>query len=367
MNETARAAGSSGDFYPSWQDAGTDVLPNHDSLQRRIGVVQQFGHDARHDLNDYRMDMTGKRLLIHSVFLFLLPLIVAWFGISFAGALFLVLATLLWRWAITISGIVAPAGIPALELETISASHFVEKVRWSMDRLGVDYTEKPVGGTLGVFYAGRTVPQLKIRTGMVRSVIGDSPAILRYLWGACHAEKGDNAAFLEPTEARLALEKKLDRYGFNLQVWVYYHILQDRGLTLHAWGRDDPALPRWQRIALNVLFPIQRALIRMAFRISDKHFAGAVEHIEIMLADIERQLADGRDSILGSKINFSDIAFAAFSGLWLLPENYGGGKADAVRVERSACPAAMQQDIERWIGNYPHATAFVERLYAEER
>jgi glutathione S-transferase len=280
----------------------------------------------------------------------------------------MVLVALLWRWAITISGIVSPASVPALELETISASHFVEKVRWSMDRLGVEYTEKPVGGTLGIFYAGRTVPQLKIHTGMTRSVIGDSPAILRYLWGAYHAELGENAAFLEPTKDRLDLEKKLDRYGYNLQVWVYYHILQDRELTLHAWGANDPQLPPWQRTALSVLFPIQRALIRMAFRISDTHYAGAVEHIEILLADMDRRLADGRTSILGGDhIDFVDIAFSAFSGLWLLPANYGGGKADGVRIELVRCPSRMQQDSERWRGRYPHVVEFIESLYERER
>ena len=81
--------------------------------------------------------MTGKRLLLHALFLLLLPVIVAWLGISTAGAIALVLLALLWRWAISLSAILAPARIPDLELETISASHFVEKVRWCMDRLGV--------------------------------------------------------------------------------------------------------------------------------------------------------------------------------------------------------------------------------------
>jgi glutathione S-transferase len=312
--------------------------------------------------------MTGQRLLIHSVFLFLLPLAVAWFGISFAGAAALVVVALLWRWAITLGAIIMPVEVPALELETISASHFVEKVRWSMDRLGVEYTEKPVGGTLGVFYKGRTVPQLKIRTGTVRSVIGDSPAILRFLWGAYRVERGESAAFLEPTEERLAMERKLDRYGTNLQVWVYYHILQDRQLTIHAWGGNDPALPLWQRYALLVLFPLQRRLVRLGFQISEAHYARSVEHIEKLLADIDQRLADSDNSILGGMAtDYVDIAFAAFSGLWLQPAKYGGGKADAVHVERERCPPAMQEDIERWITDYPNAVAFVERLYDRER
>ena len=67
--------------------------------------------------------MTGNRLLVHSVFLFLLPVIVAWLGISVGGAIALVLLTLLWRWVISLSTFIAPAAIPELELVTISASH----------------------------------------------------------------------------------------------------------------------------------------------------------------------------------------------------------------------------------------------------
>lgn len=122
--------------------------------------------------------MTGKRLLAHSIFLFLLPLVVAWFGISVSGAIVLVLAALAWRWVISLSVFVAPVKVPELELETIAASHFVEKVRWCMDRLGLDYTERQTVGALGAFFLGRTVPRLKIRTGSVRSTIGNSPEIL---------------------------------------------------------------------------------------------------------------------------------------------------------------------------------------------
>ena len=58
--------------------------------------------------------MMGKRLLLHSTFLFLLPLIVAGFGISLPGAIALVALALLWRWAISLSVIAAPAKTPEL-------------------------------------------------------------------------------------------------------------------------------------------------------------------------------------------------------------------------------------------------------------
>ena len=162
--------------------------------------------------------MLVSRLLLHSSFLFLLPLIVAGFGISLPGAITLVALALLWRWAISLSMIATPEKTPELELETISASHYVEKVRWCMDRLGLDYVEKPAGGTLGAFFLGRTVPVLKFRTGAVRSSIGNSPEILRYLWGRYSPQSGERADFLQADPERLELEKKIDRCGADLQV-----------------------------------------------------------------------------------------------------------------------------------------------------
>ena len=309
-----------------------------------------------------------KRRLIHATFLFLLPVIVAEFGLTPIVAAVLVLLALLWRWLISLSAWVAPPRLPDLELETISASHFVEKVRWCMDRLGVEYTERPVGGTLGAFYLGRSVPVLHFRTGAVRSSISNSMEILRYLWGRYGAEFGVRAEFLGADTERLALERWIDRCGVDLQVWVYHYLLDDRELTLHAWGCNSSRIPAWQRLALRLLYPLQALLIRKAFRITPQHHAKAVEHIEALLAETEEKLADGRRSILGGKEpNYTDFAFSAIMGLWLQPAGYGGGQADEVRIERDRCPAPMIEEIERWEQRYPLTRAFIERLYAERR
>ncbi len=312
--------------------------------------------------------MTDKRTTIFAVLLFAAPIVVAWYELSVAAAAGVVILLLLVRWAITMSGFVAPEKTPDLVLATISASHFVEKVRWCMDRLGIDYAEQPAAGTLGAFYRGRTVPQLKVRTGGVRSVIGNSPDILRYLYGRCIASEPDRAAFLEPTAERLEFEQALDAYGRSLQVWVYYHLLHDRELTLQAWGVNNPQTPAWQRVLLRLLFPVQVRLIRFSFRINDTNYERAVTRIEGLLGSAESDLEDGRASLLGGgEHNYTDYAFAAFTGLWLMPEGYGGGKADATRIERDRAPSAMRADIERWIEAYPAAVNYVEALYMHRK
>lgn len=312
--------------------------------------------------------MTRKRLIIHAVFLVLAPVLVAWFGLGLLGSVTLVLLLLLWRWLIVLSGIVTPEKTPLLELETTPASHYVEKVRWCLDRLGVEYEERACGGTLGVFFIGRTVPLLKVKTGHVRTTIGNSPEILRYLWGSCYVSHARQAEFLEPTAERLDFERKLDRYGRNLQVWIYYHLSRDRDLTLRLWGVNSPLVPRWQRQALRIVFPILAALVRYSFAVNKEHCAKSVLHIDALLSHIDTQLADGRQSILGGDtINYTDLTFAALSGLWMQSPGYGGGKAEACRIEREELPTEMRADIERWIEDFPKATMFVTRLYTEER
>lgn len=310
--------------------------------------------------------MLDRRIVLHAVFVLLLPILVAAFGWSVWTALLLVLLALLWRWAIVLQGFLRPPAGPELVLETISASHFVEKVRWCMDRLGLDYQEVPWGGTLGVFYLGRTVPRLHFRTGMVRSQIGNSPEILRYLWGACSATHGDAAEFLEPTEERLELEHRIDRCGVSLQVWAYYHLLDEPAVCKHAWGADSEAVPVWQRKLIDALFPLQAFMMRKVFRITDASYRKSRDRIDALLAEIEGRLADGRQSILGGDtINYTDLAFAALQGIWLQPPGYGGGAG--IRIERDTVPPAMRADIERWIEQYPRVTGLIERLYAKER
>jgi len=312
--------------------------------------------------------VTDNRNLVFAIAVFVAPIVVAWYGLSVVAAAGIVVLLLLCRWLVTLSGIIAPEKTPELVLATISASHFVEKVRWSMDRLGVDYVEQTSGGTLGAYFRGRTVPQLKARTGHVRSIIGNSPDILRYLYGRCLHDDPQRAAFLEPTSERIEFERRLDRYGVSLQVWVYYHLLHDRELALHAWGADNPATPAWQRVTLRALFPLLARLIRFSFKINDTNYARSVAHIEQTLGDVDADLTDGRRSLLGAdEINYTDLQFAAFTGLWLMPDNYGAGKADAVRIERDQAPEGMRNDIEHWVDAFPRAVSWVEDLYESRR
>ena len=71
-------------------------------------------------------------------------------------------------------------------LETIAVSHYVEKVRWALDLLNIDYEEEQDCGIIGVFFTGRMVPGLRVPRQ--NFTIYNSDDILRYLYGKHYAD-----------------------------------------------------------------------------------------------------------------------------------------------------------------------------------
>jgi len=109
-------------------------------------------------------------------------------------------------------------------------------------------------------------------------------------------------------------------------------------------------------------------LIRKSFAVTEAHYERAATAVDELLGEIDLLLADGRRSILGGDtINYTDIAFAAFSGLWTQSDNYAGGKADDSLIQREKMPATMRADTERWSEDHPQAVGFVHQLYAQDR
>ena len=153
-------------------------------------------------------------------------------------------------------------------LETMSLSHYCEKIRWCLDYLNIPYVEEEDTGILGVFVMGRSVPVLKIPGKAIN--IGDSPDILRYLYGEHCCEK-ERADFLQPTPERLQLEEKFDKLGFNYRAFGYY-VAFNSGITeereKRLWGLFQPGVPEWQKVILKFFSPVFRKLVSMKLDIS---------------------------------------------------------------------------------------------------
>mmetsp|Transcript_18220 Transcript_18220/g.51432 ORF Transcript_18220/g.51432 Transcript_18220/m.51432 type:complete len:330 (+) Transcript_18220:80-1069(+) len=215
---------------------------------------------------------------------------------------------------------------PCFRLNTITSSHFVEKVRWALDRLGVPYTEEQDCGILGVFLSGRSVPVLIDDATHVS--IGNSSDILAYLYGKFRDDErfAERAGFLQRTPQTVQLENTIDELGFLIQGYGYHYLIHDKDLVLTFWGADEPSLPIYQRLALKALFPILKLIITKVFKLDDRALALKREtRIKEIFAEMGGLIEkNGGKYILGDEISYVDLAFCALGGILMVPNNAGG-------------------------------------------
>jgi len=299
--------------------------------------------------------------------LYALPIVVAALGwgpaAAAVSALLLALAGIASRLGATRAAAARPEA--ALRLHTITFSHYVEKVRWCLDRLGIAYEEVPNAGILGVLLTGRTVPSLEIPPGLTR--IGDSPRILRYLWGEYAGRlPAGRTDFLAPTPVALELERYFDqRLGNDVRVWVYSRIFARRDLTLRSWGIEEPRVPGWQRALLRAGTPLLRFAVRRMLGVNPARAARALERTREAFGRVDALLADGRRYLAGDALSFADITFASLAALAVLPPEYGGRAIDGRRLGIEDLEPDWRAEVEAFRAR--PAGQFVLRLYREER
>lgn len=304
---------------------------------------------------------------LNTLALYALPVVVGWLGWGAGTALIASIVMALVGMALRLKAMRAAAVGTAdkLRLHTISFSHYTEKVRWCLDRLGVAYEEVPNVGILGVLVTGRTVPALEVPPGLTR--IGDSPRILRYLWGEFAGRlPTERTRFLEPTSAALELEQRFDRrLGNDVRVWAYSHIFRRRDLTLRSWGIEEPQIPAWQRAALRLGSPVLVFAVRRMLGVSPARGERALARTRETFDEVDRMLADGRRYLLSDSLTFADITFASLAALAVLPPEYAGRSLRGRRLTLDDLDAGWRAEVEAF--RQRPAGQFVLRLYREER
>jgi glutathione S-transferase len=303
---------------------------------------------------------------IHTLALYLLPVLVAAAHWGPRAALLAALVAGFVGMAVRLAAMrrAAAAPDPRLRLHTITFSHYSEKVRWCLDRLGVPYDEVPNVGILGVLLTGRTVPWLDVPPGLTH--VGDSPRILRYLWGEYAGRlPSQQTWFLEPSAATLELEGRFDRrLGNDVRVWVYGNVLKRRDLTLRSWGLEEPAIPAWQRGILTVAMPVLRFAVRRMLGVTPQRTERALEKTRAAFDEVDRMLADGRRYLVCDALTFADITFASLGALAVLPPEYPGGRTGR-GLDLADLDPEWRAEVERF--RQRPAGQFILRLYQEER
>jgi glutathione S-transferase len=245
-----------------------------------------------------------------------------------------------------------------VKLVAISISHYVEKVRWALDRAGIPYQEE---NHIPGFHA---LPALWLTGGQHRAtpilidgtrVIADSTSILQYLSSNYHQK------WLYGAHDALALEERLDRnLGPHVRRYVYHEFFK-KGLDLvkvFSQGRL-PLLERW---VLPAFAPLMKNMMIMDMAVEERPAHLSMESIVTEFNYVTDLLADGRRYLCGESFTAADLAFAALAAPVLLAPEYG-----AILPKLEDVPA--ESDLGKLIKHLRETEAgkFALRLYRHER
>ena len=245
---------------------------------------------------------------------------------------------------------------PAL-LITLPHSHYSEKARWALDRLGLPYREEPHVPLLHriatMRHGGSSAPVLV--HGSDRLL--DSTDILE------HLEAFSGRGLLYPHDAALrseveALEERFDEeLGQHARRWAYAQLLPERALLLRVMSRG---VPRLEAALLPLILPLLRRMIRSLLRITPESAQRSRDRIRGVFREVDKRLADGRRFLVADRFTAADLTFAALSAPVLFPSGYRGAYPALDEV-----PAAMRDEVLSL--RESAAGQFASRLFAQER
>lgn len=222
---------------------------------------------------------------------------------------------------------------PSFKLTTIRFSHYNEKARWTLDRLGIAYAERPLMPIVHFFVtpfvaagAGEadsqssrfSTPILAAKDG---TRIADSSKIMRYLSDRYLEPKQS----LFPTAEVSALDEHYNRYlGPHTRRVFYSNVLSDQGLMFELADRNvSPAQAR----LFKLVFPLARKRIVSGLGVAKERVDRSVGYIYKEFEDAGKRLKDGRPFLFGDRFTAADLSFACLGGVAILPtpsEGYGG-------------------------------------------
>ncbi|MHB8745958.1 MAG: glutathione S-transferase family protein [Gammaproteobacteria bacterium] len=247
----------------------------------------------------------------------------------------------------------------SLRLITIPMSHYCEKARWALDRLGIDYVEER---HLQGFHYPRTYwvsggPNVPVLIDG-NAVISDSTAILQHLDRYAAADRE-----LYPTQQHLraqveAFEERFDEeLGVDSRRWVYFHMLPTPAQALRIAGQGVPLL---ERALAPLFYPFLARFITRRLGVYADEVAAGLARSQHLIDALDGLLADGRRYLVGDRFTAADLALACMLAPYLMPTGYG------IRLPSpEQTPPAMRDTVLAFRAS---ATGrFVLHLFATER
>lgn len=234
-----------------------------------------------------------------------------------------------------------------LILESISISHYVEKVRWCLDFLDLPYTEEENVGILGILTLGRTVPQLKVPQAAL--TIGNSSDILRYLHGR-EAHRPAREAFLRGTKEARKWEERFDLLGEHYRRFCYHSIFTCGDVAAYSqcvWGKFQGNIPTWQRSLLALLAPVFQLFVSTKLAVTKEEAERSLKEATNICREVDELLSDGREFLLATPgPTFLDFHFCSMVAIVLSVPEYSGGLLSPrtlAEMARYVTPAVVEE------------------------
>lgn len=245
-----------------------------------------------------------------------------------------------------------------LRLITIGPSHYCEKARWGLERLGVPFVEEPHPPLFHVLvvrrHGGRrTVPLLVTPDGP----LADSTDILQ----ALDRQVGGGPLYPEDPELRREVEELEDvldeQLGPHVRRLAYHHLLWDpRMPDVMTRGVRRPG----ERALFRVSLPLVRRAMARFLRLTAAGAARSRERVHEVFRQVDERLADGRAHLVGGRFTAADLTFAALAAPLLMPPEYGWPLPPL-----DEAPAALRAEVEPLRAT--RAGRFALELYRTER
>ncbi len=234
---------------------------------------------------------------------------------------------------------------------SVPVSPYCELARWTLDRLGVVYTEECHAPFLHRIATrrhggGAVVPVLDIG----ETSLTDARQIVEYY------ERGAPEP-AQQAEAKRVFDEFFDELGVAVRAWAYAYLLPQRRSTAKAWMYGAPWL---ERQVVRAGYPLLAAIVRRSLKLRSDGIAEQRATIDASLERVASRLADGRRYLFGDSLTAADVAFASLIAPAVLAPEYSGPLPSIDEL-----PEPMHREVLE-ISAHP-AGKFALRLFREER